>query len=99
MRKLPLAALAAVAGLIVAAPMASAQTWRPVARQCAKEIGEQGGKWALWAKCTIDRVFPTADPARVQTCIQQVAQFRDLTHACNECGDPVRSVIDCATGQ
>jgi hypothetical protein len=90
-------AAAAVLSVLVVAATAHAQTWRPITRQCSAQLGEQGGKWPLWAQCTIARAFPHTDPTRVQRCIAQVTKIRERTHACNLCGDPVRSVIDCAT--
>lgn len=96
-------ALAGVAGGAAAAP---AQSWRPIARQCAKEInakvgcGSCGGLWWAWAECTVARVYGDSVPrARVEWCVQRVYADRLASHACNACGDPVDDVLRCIGGR
>jgi hypothetical protein len=89
-------------GLAVAA---QAQTWRPIARQCAEEIdaktgcGSCGGLWPSWADCAVDRFYRGAVPeARVRSCIKQIYAERLRTKPCNACGDPVADVFRCVGG-
>lgn len=90
------------AGFAVAA---QAQTWRPIARQCAEEIDAKtgcrscGGLWPSWADCAVDRFYRGAVPeVRVRACIKQVYAERLRTRACNACGDPVADVFRCVGG-
>jgi hypothetical protein len=84
-----------------AAPAEAAElsepSWRPIARACATATDEHGGFWPVWARCTIAQIWGHSIPdATIEQCISQVAAERRKTEACNNCGDPVADVINCA---
>jgi hypothetical protein len=74
----------AVAALCVAASIANAQDWRPVARQCGEQYAAWwlqtngspcascSGGWPVMARCTAATVAPEIKPAVVEACLQTV---------------------------
>jgi hypothetical protein len=99
-------AILSAALILVASPALGAPShqvdepfWRPMARACAAATDQHGGFWPVWAKCTIAHVWGNAvSETLVDQCISQVQAQREKVRACNNCGDPVRDVIHCATG-
>ena len=85
---------------------AHAQSWRPIARQCAEEINQQlhcascGGAWPMWVDCTVQRAYGgQIDNTRLQQCKQAIWDRRIAERTCAMCGDPVAESIRCAGGE
>jgi hypothetical protein len=91
------------ASLCAAPALAQAQTWRPIARQCAEAIDRQahcaacGGEWPEWTRCLNARLHQVP-PALLEECIKQTwdARMKDMTPAV--VGDPVAQAWYCAGG-
>lgn len=102
-------AIILAAALCVAAPLAHAQSWRSVERECAEVINRQAGGcptscdgrfWPLYTRCVVKRVYGDQIPAaRLDACMQPIWDRRWAEHTCNACGDPVAEAIRCAGGE
>jgi hypothetical protein len=98
-------AIILTAALCAASPMAHAQTWLPIARECAEAIDRQYGcttacdnqLWPLYARCTVQRFYgDKISAARLDACMQQIWDRRWQQKTCELCGDPVGEALSCA---
>jgi hypothetical protein len=95
-------AIILAASLCVAASVAHAQEWRPIARQCSDEVNAHypncascAGLWPWWSECTVKHVYgaQSSQAARIWECVDQVTRAyagRSLAY-----GDRVGSVMAC----
>jgi hypothetical protein len=92
--------------LCLFATSAQAQTWRPIAKQCAEivtnDLHRQTGcancsdSWPLWAECTVKTIYRDAIPKEhIDVCVSRTKNERSRTGACSACGDPVASTLAC----
>ncbi len=95
--------LATALTLILFLPAARAQdTFESIARQCVADINQQvghetkGDMWTAWAKCAIERAYPSVPPDRVDACIKGIWQRRWQQNTCQQCGEPVYDAARCA---
>lgn len=95
MTRTRLAVAAAAIAVVSLVTTAHAQTWRPVARRCAEEMGRTAAAWPLWVQCTVSKAFPNVSRARTQQCIRRVEEVRMRERECDACGDPVGDVVSC----
>ena len=87
---------------------AEQSVWHAMRQACAADMEQKcnaihgancAGWWPSIARCTIGKVWGGAvSQSRVEACIANVEEQRQQSHMCNICGDPVASVIHCATG-
>lgn len=95
---------ALVAGGIISAAPVHAQSWRPFAKDCIREIdqaahcGACSGSWPLWTKCIAQRAYGNQIPqATLKDCMQRVWDRRIEERKCALCGpDPVAESLKCA---
>jgi hypothetical protein len=101
-------AIILAAALCAASPLAHAQAWRPVERECAEAIARQYGcttscdnrLWPLYARCAVEKFYGAQIPAsRLDACMQPIWDRRWAEHTCAACGDPVAESIRCAGGE
>ncbi len=102
LRSLVIALVIALA-LVLISPGARAQdTFEQIAKQCVADTNKQLGRetkgdmWTVWAKCAIERAYPSVPHDRVDACIKAVWQRRWQQNVSQQHGEPVYDAARCA---